>query len=311
MSPNAKMAGAGAAVIVAAVLGFVLAPAAPVAPLAPPAPSPVAFAPSMEGTRPDGKVGQGADGQLVVDAELGHLFDYYLAGLGERDLAAITAEIERELERRLKPGPAARAKRLLASYLAYKRALLGVEQALPPEPDMLKAARSRLAAMQKLRANYFSAADSAGLFGARDAYDADAIARIAIAQDNKLTAAERALRLAALDAKLSPAMLADRAAPGQVMRTEETARQMREQGASDDAVFRMRSAAISPEAARRLGELDQEEAAWKGRIARYLGLRADLVKAAQGDALQQEARLQQLREAHFSADEQRRLGAYE
>ncbi|PWF41735.1 lipase secretion chaperone [Massilia glaciei] len=309
MHTNAKMAGAAAAAVALAVLGFILTAPGPAAP--PAAPAPVAFVPSMEGTRPDGNVGAGADGQLVVDAELGHLFDYYLAGLGERDLAAITTEIERELERRLKPGPAAQAKRLLASYLAYKRALLAVEQALPPEADMVKAARARLAAMQKLRASYFSAADSAGLFGARDAYDADAIARIALAQDNSLTPAQREAKLAALDAKLSPAMLADRAAPGQVMRTEETARRMREQGASADAVFQMRSAAISPEAARRLGQLDQEEAAWQARIASYQGLRADLLKAPAGDAQQLEARLQQLRAAHFTVEEQRRLGAYE
>ncbi|UUZ46575.1 hypothetical protein LP420_21840 [Massilia sp. B-10] len=37
-------------------------------------------------------------------------------------MQAIRAEIERELDRRLKPGPAAKAKRLLASYLDYKRA---------------------------------------------------------------------------------------------------------------------------------------------------------------------------------------------
>lgn len=38
----------------------------------------------MEGTRPDGDVKTLAGEQLVVDAELGHLFDYYLAGLGEK-----------------------------------------------------------------------------------------------------------------------------------------------------------------------------------------------------------------------------------
>src|ERR1700740_3434537 len=72
---------------------------------APPAPQtqadPFAFVRSMEGTRPDGQVAQDPGGELVVDAELGHLFDYYLAGLGEKDLAAITMQIERELDARL------------------------------------------------------------------------------------------------------------------------------------------------------------------------------------------------------------------
>jgi lipase chaperone LimK len=269
----------------------------------PPA-DPFAFVRSMEGTRPDGDVKLDADGQLVVDAELGHLFDYYLAGLGEKDLGAIRSEIERELERRFKPGPAAQAKRLLASYLAYKQALAGIEQGLKPQADMAKSARARLQAMQKLRLGYFSAADSAGLFGFSDAYDLDALTRIEISQDQQLSAPQRAAKLAALDKQLSPAMREEREAPTRVIRTEESVQKMREQGATDDDVYRVRAAAFSTEGASRLADLDREEAAWKSRIKVYLAERGSVPAGA-------ESVMQQLRDKHFNADEQRRLGAYE
>ncbi|WP_426103658.1 lipase secretion chaperone [Massilia sp. TSP1-1-2] len=265
---------------------------------------PFAFVRSMEGTRPDGDIKQSADGDLVVDAELGHLFDYYLAGLGEKDLGAIRAEIERELDRRLKPGPAAQAKRLLASYLEYKRALVDVEQQMVATSDMAKLARARLEATQKLRARFFTPAESAGLFGFSDAYDLDALARVDISVDPKLTAEQRAEKLAALDKKLSPAMRAEREAPTRVLRTEESVQKMREQGASDDEVYRVRAAAFSPEGASRLAQLDREEADWKLRIAAYKTDRAALQPGA-------EAMLQQLRSKYFSEEEQRRLGAYE
>lgn len=265
---------------------------------------PFAFVRSMEGTRPDGAVTLGADGQLVVDAELGHLFDYYLAGLGEKDLVAIRSEIERELERRFKPGPAAQAKRLLASYLDYKRALVDLEQRLQPGAGLGKAARARLQAMQALRQNYFSAAEIAGLFGFSDAYDQDALARIDISLDPALTAEQRAQRLAALDNKLSPAMREEREAPTRVIRTEEAVQKLRAQGASDDEVYRLRAAAFSTEGAARLAELDRDEAAWQGRIKAYLAERSGMAPGA--GAMQQ-----QLRDKHFNADEQRRLGAYE
>lgn len=265
---------------------------------------PFAFVRSMEGTRPDGDVKLGADGQLVVDAELGHLFDYYLAGLGEKDLNAIRSEIERELDRRFKPGPAAQAKRLLASYLDYKRALAGVEQGLKPGADMASSARARLQAMQKLRLNYFTASEIAGLFGFSDAYDQDSLARIEISQDQKLSVAQRAEKLALLDKKLSPAMREEREAPTRVIRTEEAVQKMREQGASDDEVYRVRAAAFSTEGAARLADLDREEAAWKGRIKLYLAERGALPAGAGGV-------MQQLRDKHFNVDEQRRLGAYE
>ena len=274
--------------------------------VAAPAPTadPFAFVRSMEGTRPDGDVKLDADGQLVVDAELGHLFDYYLAGLGEKDLNAIRSEIERELERRFKPGPAAQAKRLLASYLDYKRALAGVEAGLKAGAGMADSARARLQAMQTLRQSYFTASEIAGLFGFADAYDQDALARLDISQDPRLTAAQRAQQLAALDKKLSPAMREEREAPTRVIRTEESVQKMREQGASDDEVYRVRAAAFSTEAASRLADLDRDEAAWKSRIKAYLAERAGTPAAAEGA-------LQQLRDKYFSAEEQRRLGAYE
>ena len=265
---------------------------------------PFAFVRSMEGTTPDGNVKQSADGVLVVDAELGHLFDYYLAGLGERDLAAIRSEIERELDRRLKPGPAAQAKRLLATYLDYKRALVDVEQQLKQTGDMAKSARERLAATQKLRARFFTATEITGLFGFSDAYDLDALARIDISLDPKLTTGERAEKLAALDQKLSPAMREERDAPTRVIRTEESVQKMREQGASDDEVYRVRAAAFSPDGASRLAQLDREEADWKLRLAAYKADRAALPPGA-------DAMLQQTRSKYFSEEEQRRLGAYE
>jgi lipase chaperone LimK len=265
-------------------------------------PDAFAFVRSMEGTRPDGDIRQDAAGQLVIDAELGHLFDYYLAGLGEKDLNAIRMEIERELARRLAAPAAARAKRLLASYLDYKRALAGVEKALPPEADLAKAARARRDAMHRLRPAYFSAQEIAGLFGFGDAYDADALERLDVAQDKTLDAAQKAQRLAALDKKLPAQLREGREAPARVVNTEAAVQQLRKQGAGDDEVYRLRAAAFSPEAAGRLADLDREEADWQRRIALYLAQRSN---SGAMDA----AALQQLRDKHFSADEQRRLGA--
>ncbi|MDQ1924091.1 lipase secretion chaperone [Massilia pseudoviolaceinigra] len=298
-----KRFGAGALVAGALYYAYPKPEVAAVA-AAPPQSDPFAFVRSMEGTRPDGEVRQSAEGQLVVDAELGHLFDYYLAGLGEKDLQAIRAEIERELDRRLAPGPAAQAKRLLTSYLDYKRALADAEKSLVPLADLAKAGRARLELKQRLRPQFFSASDAAGLFGAGDAYDADALARLDIEQNGTLTPAQRELQLATLDKRMPATLREDREAPTKVIRTEASVQKLREQGAGDDEVYRLRAAAFSPDAAGRLAELDREENAWKGRIKTYLAQRANLGAVP-------EAMLQQVRDQHFSAEEQRRLGAYE
>ncbi|MCM2564338.1 lipase secretion chaperone [Janthinobacterium kumbetense] len=265
-----------------------------------------AFVRSMQGTRPDGDVTVAASDKLVVDAELGHLFDYYLAGLGEKPLAAIRSQIEAELDKRLAPVPAREAKRLLGAYLAYKQALAGAEQALPAQADPAVAARARLQALRALRGDYFTPEESAGLFGAGDAYDDDAVARMDILGNTTLDEAQRQAQLTALDQKMSPAQRAARDAPLQVARLDESVKALRAQGGGENEVYRLRASTFTPAAAARLAELDREESQWQQRIIAYQAQKNSLPGGAQ-DA----AALQQLRNASFTPEEQRRLGAYE
>ncbi len=87
---------------------------------------------------------------------------------------------------------------------------------------------------------------------------------------------------------------------------------MRQSGASDDDIYRVRAAAFDPQAAARLAELDRDEAAWKARIQTYLAARDQvlLAQAGQSEPLRLAA-LAALRTAQFTPDEQKRLAAYE
>ena len=291
-----------AGAIAALALYWTLSPGEPAAP--PPAkedPDLFTFVRSMEGTRPDGSLTVAAGDTLVVDAELGHLFDYYLAGLGEKSLEAIRSQIALELDRRLAPAPAREAKRLLAAYLAYKQALVLAEQALAPSGDALQAASARLQAMRALRPSYFTAQESAGLFGALDARDDDAVARMAVLSDSTLGEAEQQRRLAALDTRLSPSQRLERDAPLQVSALDASVRALRAHGGGDNEVYRLRAATFTPEAAARLAELDREESLWQQRIIAWQAQKA----GRDGPATQQ------LTDTLFSPEEQRRLGAYE
>ena len=270
------------------------------------APARVPFVPSMAGTQPDGQLDAASGGALKVDSELRHLFDYYLSALGEAELPAIRAGIEQELERRLKPAEAAEAKRLLGQYLAYKRALADAErtQAVPAGgTSFAAAARNRLLAMQDLRKRFFSPTEAAGLFGDTDARDLDAIARLELVDDKTLTPSQRLQKMADLDRNLPPALLQERAAPLRIVNVEQQVEAARGAGASDDDIFRLRSAAFDPQAASRLAQLDREQAEWLRRVAAYRSARAGLG----GNP----AAIQQLRDSLFTSWEQKRLGAYE
>lgn len=216
-----------------------------------------AFVPSLEGTETDGGARATGDA-LIVDSGLRLLFEYFLAAVGEKSLGEIRVEIERELDRRLKPLPAADAKHLLGRYLAYKRALVEVERHLQASGDALVDMRARLDAMRQTRARFFSAQEAQGLFGDEDAYNADGLARLEVMQDERLSAAQKKARLAALDAALPADIREAREAPQQILKLEAAVRRMREQGASDQEVYRLRAATLNPDAADRLAQLDRE-----------------------------------------------------
>lgn len=274
----------------------------------PPAPTAAAqadlfpFVKSLQGTRPDGDIKVAAGDVLVADAQLVDLFDYYLSAVGEKPLDAIRKEIEQELERRLAPNAASEAKRLLGNYIAYKTALVALDKDPQLGGNGLAAIRRRMEKMQEMRTRFFSPAENKGMFGAGDAADMDTLARMEIGQDKSLSEAQKQEKLAALDATMPASLREARAAPLKIVKLEDNAAKMRQQGASEDDIYRMRAAALSPEAAARMAEVDQGEAAWKSRIAAYLAERSKLASA---DAVAE------LRNRMFDAIEQKRLPAYE
>lgn len=276
------------------------------------------FVRSMDGTVPDGDLsawqksrGQNAAGTLAL-GELKRMFDYYLSAVGEQTIAAITQKIHLELERTLPADQAAQAKRLFGLYVEFKTALIDLERKPALNGQGVQAIRNRMVAMQDLRTHYFTAEETQAMFGFDDAYDMDAVARLEVSQNSKLSAKQKQDQLAALDAAMPEDLRRERDAPRVILRVEEKVTEMRAKGASDDDVYRMRSKEFSPEAAARLADLDRDEADWKRRIANYLSERNKLLQThANASDAERETALAQLQQAQFSEEERRRLPAYE
>ena len=303
-----------AGVVAASALVVIGLQGAPVAAPRTPAAERVADGPrapvsSLAGTTPDGDATATAGDELALDPALIRLFDYYLTTVGERPIAAIQAQVERDLDGRLAPHASRQAKDLFARYLQFKEALKAQRPA-KAQGRSVDTLREGLRLALALRATYFSEGESQALFGPQDTEASAALARMAIEQDPSLDATQRRERLAALDARLPASERAEREAPLAVVHLEEAAQRIRAQGGSEDDVYRMRAAATSPEAANRLADVDREEAAWKARIAAYQAQRA-AVLTAPGDDAGRAAAMSDLRSRLFAPEEQRRLAAYE
>ena len=276
------------------------------------------FVRSMQDTLPDGNLqttsvgaAAGSSGALAY-GELKRLFDYYLSAVGEQSIETITQQIRGELDRRLPPAQALKAQRLLGLYIEFKRELVRVESQPQLVGNGLQAIRDRFLTMQDVRAKYFSAEETQGMFGFEDAYDTDAIARLEVSQNPALNAQQKKQQLTALDAAMPEQLRKEREATSIVVRLEQQAQELRAKGGSEDDVYRMRAKELDPQAAARLADVDREEAAWKGRISRYLEERNKLLQSqSNASESEREASIAQLQQSAFSEAERPRLRAYE
>lgn len=270
-----------------------------------------AFLRQMEQAMPAQARHFAAGGALAVDAELERLFGHFISAGGEHVPAAMNADLERQIVRYFDPAVVPDARRLFERYLGYRQALQQAEGNLHGNDDPVAQARQRLDLKRAVRARFFSDAESRGLFGIQDAGEADALARLEIARDTSLDDRQKQEQLAALSAGMPPALRDAQEAPQKATRLEEAVRISRADGADDEHIFRMRAETFSPEVAARMAQADQREKLWQDRIGAYLAERSRLLDDPGLPYARRATALQELRDAHFSQDEQRLISAYE
>jgi lipase chaperone LimK len=260
--------------------------------------SPVGLAPSLQGTHPEGLALEGV-GELTLGPELLRRFDYWLTTLGERSLEDVRADIARDLSDELSPSSLRRALSLRDAYLAYKAELARL-QPLPAGTYAADALAQQLLAIRAVRARHFSADEVDALFGADDAADDHALARLRVSQDPALSPAEKRRELARLSERLSPQQRAAETEPVLHLSVADAVAEARARGANAREVMAIRSRMVGPEAAERLARVDVEQAQWQARVQRYLSIKQTDPDEAAAHKV-----------AEFSPAEQLRLGAYE
>lgn len=270
------------------------------------------FVQSHVGTVPDGQLR--ADGAtLVLNEGLIARFEYYLSAVGERPLPQIYAEIERNIQKELELSPtaAAEAKRIFRTYIEFKTATKSLPTVSADDKQVLSAIRNRFEAERTLRARYFTAAESAALFGSVDFSADDALARMEIANNKQLTAAQKQAQLVELDARLSPEVRAWRAPQASMDALLAAENEARARGASAAEMLAVRTQLVGAEAARNLAVLDQENADWERRVNAYKAEKSGILNDATLSEPQRLASVENLRNRDFKPNEHFLLHASE
>lgn len=269
---------------------------------------------SLQGSSPDVLLKTDAAGNLLIAADIPHLFEFYLSALQEEPLEISLTRISLALAEQLQGPALEQARDLLKRYLDYKIALADLDRS-PVLADAsgtysLEAIAQRQQRLQALRQTHFAAAEHHAFFQEEEAYDTYMQQYLAITQTKDLDPAQRQEQLAQLERQLPEPMRAARAQATQQTELYELTEQMKQDGASAEQLFHTRAHTLGTEAAAALAELDQRQADWDRRLASYDQERA-AIRQSGLSAQDQQAAIASLIEQRFAANERLQVQAME
>ncbi len=265
--------------------------------------------PSFTGTQVDGQLRADPAGNLIVDADIRHAFDYFLASIGEEPIATSVTRLQRYIQSQL-PEPAARdATQLLSQYLDYKRQLLVLEKDHIQQPD-LDAMRARLSAVRQLRASIFDSAAHQAFFALDEAADGFTLERLAIRHDPTLSASEQGAVLDRLRSSL-PAELQDTLAIQLQSELRERTSALQASGSTSTDLRQLRQRLVGNAAAERLEQLDAKRRDWQSRVIAYRQEKSRIENSRGLGEADKQAAIQRLASQRFDGNERLRLEAAE
>lgn len=264
--------------------------------------------PSFRGTEVDGRFEVDAAGNLIITQEVRHLFDYFLAAIGEEPLEHTLDRLRRYIDASLASPAREQAQALLDQYLDYKRQLVQLEHDLP-QYSSLRDMLARESAVQALRARIFSQEAHQAFFASEEGLNRFTLERLAIRHDENLSDEQKAAAIDRLRESL-PEEMQDHVLP---QLQHELRAQIERLGpdASPERVRRLRQHLVGAEATQRLEELDQRRLHWRQRLEAFMAERRRLEEHPGLSPGDREAAIQALAEERFDERERLRLEAAE
>ncbi|RAS22128.1 lipase secretion chaperone [Paraburkholderia bryophila] len=262
---------------------------------------------SLDGSSPPQLPSDGR-GHLARTRAVRDFFDYFLTTQNEIPAATLDALVHRQIAAQVDGTPAAdEALDVWQRYNAYLSAVgklpqtssLSAPSGAKPNLDALQLELDQRDALgTRLMGEW-----NAPFFGAESQQQHTDLARLRIASDASLSDAQKAARLAALDATLPPEV---RAAHERIRQQQaaldtlsQAQAQAQKQGGSLDAMRAQITQTLGPEAAERAVKMQQADNAWQARYADYANQRAQIDKQNL-PAQQRDAQVTQLRQQFFT-----------
>ncbi|MBU2711829.1 lipase secretion chaperone [Zooshikella harenae] len=268
----------------------------------------------LQDTLVDGSLPVDSQGQLIISREIRDLFDYFLSVQGIELLEQSVNRLQQYVRLHLSPPAEGQALALLEQYLAYKKALVALENTVTDSGDYLgikaqstydiSILNNRLMVLNQLRQQYFSASTTEAFFGRDNRYDQYMLERITILQNEMLTAEQQMAAISALNASLSDKdkklfLIADPVSHKKAINSL---------AGSDDSTKQALITEFGSAAVERLTQLEQMRNRWQQRLDNYKQSLHHIVESTMAVEDKTQA-IESLLQQSFSTNEQVRVKA--
>lgn len=260
---------------------------------------------SQQGTEVDGVLEVDAHGNLIITEQLRHLFDYFYTTVGELSFEQASDRIRQHLSAHLHQPALDQARGLLDDYIAYKTALVELEQRFPVVAD-IQALRSRSDAVQRLRASLFSPEAHRAFFAAEEIFDNFTLERLAIVHDDNIPSTDKAAMIEDLREGM-PEDMQDLLVPQIHQELTEQTEALQASGADARQIRDLRLSLVGPDATGRLEVLDAQRQRWQQRVAAFSAERETIMQHPGLAEVDRQRAIDDLAAQHFAPNERLRL----
>lgn len=244
-----------------------------------------------------------AQGQLIVNEQVKNCFEYFITQYGEKPLTQIKADFIQYIQASYKSPAQEKIIDLWTRYLDYRAALAELT-APAASQESVAYFQSIYQQTQNLRQKYFSRDEIQGLFGTEDSYHHYTLSRLAILENKKLNAAEKAKQLHALFQSLPQDWQENLEQIATLDNLRQLTSEIKTRQGSAEELRQMRLNLVGIDATERLERLDQQRQSWQNRSTQYLAQREQILKSGLSDLAKQQS-IQNLREHTFQQQQER------
>lgn len=253
-----------------------------------------------------------ADGNLIINKKILHLFEFYLSAIGEESIDLIISRIKNNLKAQLTSQALEEALHILEGYLQYRNAITALKQDYNQTSGINDYSFEHVINVRNelidARWRFFSEEVIAAFFAQEDAYENYMFGIAAITKDNSLSEEQKGNAISLLNTQTPRWLIEQQNKANQLNIYRQQHNKLITQGATDNDLRLLREQTFNGEVADRLSTLDSQRLRWQQRLNEYRSELATIL-AVEPDSQAQQLLVDELRSQHFTEQEVRRVNA--